>query len=459
MAIDTLIADGTVVTASSMFDAAVAIDDGTIIGVGSVDGFPEADTHIDAAGQLVMPGVVDPHVHVDDHVSIDSYQTATSAAAIGGVTTVIDFAWQAYDGQNSPWDEPAPLVDGFERKRSQQCEAIIDFGLHGGILREGDDIFTEIPELIEAGVTSFKLYTAYEFGVSNGYLRRVFDHLADHGAVAVVHTEDDSVCQSLIHELRAAGEAHPEMYPQSRPDYAEAMAAEDALRIATESGVKYYGFHTSCREAADAIDRFQSDGTRVRAETCPHYILLDERIHSELGNLAKIAPPLRSPDDVEAMFESLRNGVLSVVSTDHVAQLRESKEDQPWWDGPYGANGLQTSLPVFHDEAVNKRGLNYPFLVRIMSRNPAATFGLENKGTLDPGTDADLVLFDPDETYTITAEDNMSKADYSIYEGRTVSGKVKKTLVRGTVVADEGAVVAEPGYGQYLERELPTWDV
>ncbi|ELY63309.1 dihydroorotase [Natrinema versiforme] len=459
MSVDTVIAGGTVVTASSTFDAAVAIDGGTIVGIGEEETLPEGDVRIDATDQLVMPGIVDPHVHIDDHVSIDSYRTATSAAALGGVTTVIDFAWQAYESEEGPWDEPALIADGLQRKRANQREALVDFGLHGGILREGDDLFEEIPDLIEDGVTSFKMYTAYDFGVSNGYLRRVFDALADHGAVGVVHTEDDSVCRSLAAELRAAGKSAPEEYPQSRPDYAEAMAAEDAVRLATETGAKYYGFHTSCREAADAIARFQDDGSRVRAETCTHYTTLDESIHSELGNLPKIAPPIRTPDDADAMFEALRRGVLSVVSTDHVAQLRSSKENQPWWEGPYGANGVQVSLPVFHDEAINERGLSYPFLVRVMSTNPAETFGLPNKGTLDPGTDADIVLFDPEATDTITAEDNASEADYSIYEGREVTGRVTKTLVRGTVVAEDGEIAADPGHGEFIERDVPDWSV
>ncbi|MFQ3284014.1 MAG: dihydropyrimidinase [Natronomonas sp.] len=457
MPIDTVIAGGTVVSPSSTFDAAVAVDDGAIVAVGDEGDLPDAGTRIDATGQLVMPGIVDPHVHIDDHVSVDSYRTATSAAALGGVTTVIDFAWQAYEGEESPWDEPAPLADGVERKRDNHREALVDFGLHGGILREGDDLFAEIPELVAAGVTSFKMYTAYEFGVSNGYLRRVFDALAEHGAVGVVHTEDDSVCRSLVAELRAAGKDAPEAYPQSRPDYAEAMAAEDAVRIATETGAKYYGVHTTSRKAAAAIAEFREDGSRVRAETCTHYTTLDESIHRELGNLPKIAPPIRSPDDVEAMFEFLRRGVLSVVSTDHVAQRRSSKENRPWWEGPYGANGLQASLPVFHDEAVNERGLSYPVLVRLMSTNPAETFGLPQKGTLDPGTDADIVLFDPEATDTITAEDNASEADYSIYEGREVTGQVTKTLVRGEVVAEDGAVVGDPGHGEFIEREVPDW--
>jgi dihydropyrimidinase len=458
MSVDTVIAGGTVVTADSLFDAAVAIDDGTIVGVGDPETLPDGERWIDATGQLVLPGIVDPHVHVDDHVSVDSYRTASSAAALGGVTTFIDFAWQGYTGDESPWDEETPLAEELERKRENQREALVDFGLHGGVLREGEELFDEIPHLIEAGLTSFKLYTAYEFGVSNGYLRRVFETLADHGAVGVVHTEDDSVCQSLVEELRAAGESEPTAYPQSRPDYAEAMAAEDAVRIAREAGGKYYGFHTSCRAAAEVFEQFQDDGSHVRAETCTHYTTLDDSIHADLGNLPKIAPPLRSPDDIEAMFESLRDETLSVVSTDHVAQPRASKEARPWWEGPYGANGIQVSLPVFHDEAVNERGLSYPFLVRVMSANPAATFGLPNKGSLDPGTDADIVIFDPDESQTITAADNASKADYSIYEGREVTGAVSKTLVRGEIVADDGEIVAEPGHGRFLEREIPDWE-
>lgn len=457
MSVNTLITGGTVVTATSTFEAAVAVDDGTIVGVGEKTSLPDGEHRIDATDQLVMPGIVDPHVHVADHVSIDSYQSASAAAALGGVTTFIDFAWQAYEGEESPWDTEGPLSEGLAEKRANASESLVDFGLHGGILREGADLFEELPDLIEAGVTSFKMYTAYEFGVSNGYLRRVFDRLADHGVVGVVHTEDDSVCQSLVSEMRAAGEDAPEAYPRSRPDYAEAMAAEDAVRIATEAGAKYYGFHTSCRAAADVLAQFQDDGSHVRAETCTHYTTLEESVHEELGNLPKIAPPIRSPDDREAMFEHLRGGALSVVSTDHVAQRRASKENQPWWEGPYGANGIQRSLPVFHDEAVNKRGLSYPFLVRVMSTNPARTFGLPNKGTLDPGTDADIILFDPEQTETISAEDNASKADYSIYDGRAITGHVTTTLVRGEVIAKDGEVLGEPGYGEFIQREIPDW--
>jgi dihydropyrimidinase len=456
MSVDTVIENGIVVSGDRTFDGAVAIDDGTIVGVGDRERLPEAAETIDAAGALVMPGIVDPHVHIGDHVSIDTYETATEAAALGGVTTVVDFAWQAYEGPDSPWDEAGTLLEGIERKRGRADDALIDYGLHGGILREDDDLFDELPAAIDAGVTSFKMYTAYDFGLSNGYIHRVLDALADLDAVGIGHTEDDSVCESVTAELREAGHG-PGAYPASRPDYAEAMAADDVARMARELGAKYYGVHTSCLKSADALDRHREDGSLIRGETCTHYTALTGDIHEEMGNLPRIAPPLRTDDDRDALFDYLRRGVLSVVSTDHVAQTRRSKEESEWWEGPYGANGLQVSLPVFHDEAVNERGLSYPFLTDVMSRNPARTFGLSDKGTLEPGTDADIVLFDPDAEYTISADDCASKADYSIYEGRTVQGRVETTIVRGRVVADDGDVVAEPGHGEFVERDRPDW--
>lgn len=457
MPVDTIITGGTVVTPTSTLEAAIAISDGKIVGVNNAELLPDANQVIDATDQLVMPGMVDPHVHIDDHVSIDSYETATRAAALGGITTVIDFAWQAYVGEESPWQEEGTLAEGISQKREKQEEALIDFSLHGGILREGEDLFEEIEEVVETGVTSFKMYTAYEFGLSNGFIHRVFDEISDLGAVGLVHTEDDSVCNTLTKELQEKGKEESEYYPKSRPDYTEAMAADDAVSIAKEIGAQYYGVHTTNRKAAEVIDRYQNDRSQIRGETCTHYTVLDESVYKEQGNLPKIAPPIRSTDDNEAMFEYLQNGTLNVVSSDHVAAKRDSKEEVPWWEGPFGANGLQRSLSVFHDEAVIKRDLSYPFLVRVMSTNPARTFGLANKGTLEPGTDADIILFNPDESYKIRADQNASKADYSIYEGKEVTGKVTKTLVRGEIVADGKESVIEPGHGTFIERELPDW--
>jgi len=456
MVVDTVIEGGRIVSGDRSFEGAVAIDGGKIVGLGDPRRLPDANRTLDATGKVVMPGVVDPHVHVDDHVSIDTYETATTAAALGGVTTVIDFAWQAWAGEESPWDEAGTLLEGIERKREKAADALIDYGFHGGLLREGEDFFDEVDDVVDAGVTSFKMYTAYEFGLSNGYINRVLDRLADVGAVGVGHTEDDSVCEAVTEALREEGHG-PSVYPESRPDYAEAMAADDVARMARELGAKYYGIHTSCRKSAAALEQHQTDGSQIRGETCTHYTTLTGDLHEEMGNLPRIAPPLRREDDRDALFDALQRDVLSVVSTDHVAQTREAKANSAWWEGPFGANGLQVSLPVFHDEAVNERGLSYNFLTRVMSQNPAETFGLAEKGTLDPGTDADVVIFDPAAEYTITAADNASNADYSIYEGRTVQGAVETTLVRGDVVVEDGDVVGDPGHGEFVARELPDW--
>jgi dihydropyrimidinase len=458
MQVDTVIHGGTVVTPTETVETSVAIDGERIVAVGEAEQLPSADRTVDASGQLVMPGVVDPHVHVGDHISADTYETATSAAALGGVTTIVDFAWQGHVGQDSPWENEGTLAEGIETKRTAaEGEAVVDHSVHAGILREDEAVLDEIPEVVEAGIPSFKIFTAYDWGLSNGFMRRVMEQLAETGGVGLYHTEDRTICESLTEEMRAAGHSSPQDYPDSRPAYAEAIAADAAARLAVETGAKYYGVHTSCRPAAAALERYRDEGP-IRAETCTHYTALTDSVYDRLGDLPRIAPPIRPADDVEAVFEYLRKGTLSVVSTDHVAQSAQAKRDSEWWEGPYGANGLQTSLPVFHQQAVVERDFSYPFLVRVMSTNPAATFGFADKGTLEPGSDADIVIFDPDETDTVSAEDNASVSDHTIYEGMEVSGAVTKTFVRGTLVADDGEVVGDPGHGRFVERPVPDWD-
>lgn len=459
MVVDTVIAGGRLATPTGVYEAGIAIDDGTIAAVGDESTLPDAEETLDASGLLVMPGIVDPHVHID-HVPefrLGTYEAETGAAAVGGVTTVIDFAWQG--GDRAAMDESASLLDGIRHKQREGEAAIVDFGLHGGLTRENPDELDDLARAVDGGVTSFKMFmSTYEVGVSHGFINLAFDRIADLDAVGLLHTENPSVCEHLTNQLKREGKNEPEWYPDSRPDYAEAMAAEDAVRMAREAGMKYYGVHTTSRKAADIIEHLQDDGSRIRAETCAHYTVLDRTLHEELGNLPLIAPPLRTQDDTDAMFEHLKRGTLSVVSTDHTAYGREYKEVENWWDSPFGATSIEYSLSVFHDEAVKTRGFSYPFLVRLMSTNPARTFGMPQKGTLQPGTDADIVLFDPNETYTISEANNVSNADFSIYDGREVTGRVKQTLVRGEIVAEDGAVTGTPGHGRFIERELPDWN-
>ena len=455
-AIETLLTGGTVVTADSMFDAAVGIDDGTIVGVGDEQALPTAARRIDADGNLILPGVVDPHTHLAGYNTIDLYETGTAAAAVGGVTSLLTFAWQGWD--DGEWDDSGTLTGAVERHR-EGASPLIDYGVHPVITQETPEVLEELPALVADGVTSFKMFTTDDIRLSTGFIGTVFDRLAELGAVGMVHTEDYSVCTERTKAVQSepSGESTA-AYPRSRPDYAEAMAADSVARLAVAADAKYYGVHTTSKAAADAIASVRTDGSHVRAETCTHYTVLDDSTYARLGNRSIMAPPLRKHDDIDALFERLRDGTLSVVSTDHVAIPTDRKEGGPWWESAFGVNSLQTSLPVFHDEAVNQRGFSYPSLVDLLCTTPARIFGLPSKGRIEPGADADLVVFDPDETYTISADRNHSNADYSIYDGREVTGRVKKTFVRGTLVADSGEIVAEPGHGRFLSRVVPDWD-
>jgi dihydropyrimidinase len=266
-----------------------------------------------------------------------------------------------------------------ERKEKLE-DSIIDVGLYGVLHRETQATLEQLTDALDSGVASFKMFlSTYRVGVSTGFIKRAFDRISDLDAVTAVHTEDPSVCDAVAEDLRNAGKGSAENYPYPRPDYAEAMAAEDVARLATETGVKYYGVHTTCRKPAEVIDQYKEDGSNIRAETCTHYTSLDRSVYRDRGNLAVLAPPIRTPDDVEAMFQYLRDGTLSVVSTDHSVYHREYKEVDNWWDSTFGANSLQVSLPVFRNEAVIKRGHSYSFLTQLMSTNPAKTSGFRTR--------------------------------------------------------------------------------
>ena len=457
MPVNTVIAGGTVVTADDIFEASVAIDNEEIVAVGSRESLPEAEEEVDASGKYVMPGLMDAQTHVHDRSSIDTHETAGKAAAAGGITTYMDFSWMYVDHQ--PHKSPQSLMEGIRAKQEKaEGKAVVDYALHGGITDDQEGVLDELEDAHEAGVTSFKMFTGGTFPVGYGLINLVMERLGELGGVGVFHTEEADVCDRLLERLKTEGKGEPKYFADSRPDYAEAMAADTVIRSAQAHDAKYFGIHTTSRAAAEVIEGYRDDGSLVRGETYTHYLIYDKSEFDRRGNLVKIAPPLREADDVEAMYEHLEDGTLDLISTDHCSYPRTEKEDvENFWESTSGANQLQTSVPVFYDEAVNKRGYSPTFLIEKMSRGIADTYGMPNKGTLDPGTDADIVVFDPEETYEIDPADNFSKADFSVYESREVTGKVKKTFVRGELVYDDGEIHVDPGYGDFVAREVPNW--
>jgi Dihydroorotase and related cyclic amidohydrolases len=330
---DLIISGGCVVTSNRVFDADVAVTDGTITGIGDATAFEPADRRVDATDRFVLPGVVDPHVHINGPNSVETYETGTAAAAVGGVTTCITFAWQT----RSDRPEVESIPESIRWQREAGTDSRIDFGLHAVITSE-DVAGDEVDAAIDAGVPSFKLFTAYDFGVSTGGIERAFEAIGARDGVALVHTEDASVCEARTEDLQNTSDGgNPDRYPESRPIHAEAMAADDAIRLAREADCRYYGMHTSGEMSADAIAN-HADDSRVRAETCTHYLTLDESVYGELGSVAMMAPPVRQPRDADVLFDRLKRDELQVVSTDHVAFERASKEVEDWWDSEFGVN-------------------------------------------------------------------------------------------------------------------------
>jgi dihydropyrimidinase len=453
MRVDTVFEGGTVVTTEGVTDAAIAVDDGTIVAIGARDVLPAAEESVDVTGNCLLPGVVDPHVHIDDVGGRSgSYTADTAAAALGGVTTLIDFAWNS-----GPDGTADTLLEWIDHKRAKAGEAHVDFGLHGVLTEDDERALASIPTAVERGVTSFKMFTVYDMGVSMGFMQEAFETIRSHGGVALVHTEDAGVCDRLTDRLREAGRGDPAAYPASRPDYAEAMAAGSAIDLAVVTGVNYYGVHTT---SAAALDRFaaHSDDPSVRGETCTHYTRFTEALYDDRGAVSLMSPPLRAVEDRDAIVEGLRTGVLDAVSSDHVVYKEAAKTVDDWWDAPFGVNSVQVGLPVLHDELVVKRGFTLSDLVGLKCTAPAQLFGLPFKGRLAVGADADIVVFDPEVSWTVDPADNRSYADYSIYEGQQVTGRVEATYLRGRRVADAGDVVADPGCGEFLEREPPNWE-
>jgi len=406
---------------------------------------------VDATGHLVLPGTIDVHTHMaapaGGATSADDFASGTRAAAAGGVTTIVDFTVASGASR---------LADDIDHRVREAQAAWIDVALHAEIIgwrpgREG-----EIEDAVRAGVTSFKFYMAYgslDQRSDAGALLHAFRAIADAGGLAMVHAEDDPIIDSMLARLSTEDARSMTSLPRTRPAVCEGAAVAQAIYLADKTGVRLHICHISSALGLEALARGQRDGVRVTGETCPQYLLLTDAVYRrDDAAQFSIMPPLRTDADREALWGGLRDGVLSCVATDHCPFRRAQKRlTSSFQDLPYGFPGVETLLPLVYSEGVAQGRLSLSDLPRVLADAPAHVFGLApRKGRIAVGSDADVVLFDPDAQWTVAADTLHMNTDFSPYEGRSVRGAVAATISRGEIVYANGECLGEGGRGRFL---------
>jgi dihydropyrimidinase len=452
-----LIKGGRIVTAADDYVGDVFVEGERITLIGeSLD--VEADRVIDATGKYVLPGCVDPHTHLDmpfgGTVTIDDVESGQRAAAFGGTTCHVDFIIQP-QGQTF-----AAALDEWRAKA--EGKQLIDMGYHMAITDLGNGgSLEELAGLPDQGVTSYKLFMAYKGAimVDDETLFRAMQVAADSGALVMVHAEHGDAIDVLVKQALADGHTEPHWHALTRPPETEGEATNRAIQLARVAGAPLYVVHVSCAEAVEPIAIAREKGWDVWGETCTQYFFVDytflERPNFE-GAKYVYTPPPRDKANQEVLWNAVRTDVLSAISTDHCAFL---------WDGqktlgkddfskiPNGGPGLENRLHMIHEFGVREGRISLNRMVELLATNPAKLFGLyPRKGTIAVGSDADIVVFDPNRRHVISAGTHHSKIDYNLYEGTEVTGTPELVLLRGNVLVENDQLVAEPGVGQFVRR-------
>jgi dihydropyrimidinase len=452
-----LIKGGRVVTAADDYVADVFVDGERVTLIGeSLD--LDADRVIDATGKYVLPGCVDPHTHLDmpfgGTVTIDDVQSGQTAAAFGGTTCHVDFCIQP---QGQTFAEA--LATWHAKAEGKQ---LIDMGYHVAVTDLSyDGALDELATLPDQGVTSYKLFMAYKgaLQVDDETLFKTMEVAAASGALVMVHAENGDAIDVLVKKALAEGHTEPHWHALTRPPETEGEATNRAIQLAHVAGCPLYVVHVSCKESVDPIATARAKGWNVWGESCTQYFFVDytflERPNFE-GAKYVYTPPPRDKANQEVLWDAVRTDVLSAISTDHCAfnwdgQKSLGKDD--FSKIPNGGPGLENRLQMIHTFGVREGRITLNRMVELLATNPAKLFGLyPRKGTLAVGSDADIVVFDPEKRVTITAANQHSKVDYNLYEGTEVVGSPEVVLLRGNVLVDGDELVASPGIGQYVAR-------
>jgi dihydropyrimidinase len=453
----TLIRHGTVVTAAGAARADVLIEGERIAEVGPRAG-AAADRVVDASGKYVLPGGIDVHTHLDmplgETVTSDDFATGTVAAAFGGTTCIVDFAVQ---------DRGRPLREALETwRRKAEGRAVIDYGFHVIVCDLSSAVEREMDAVVAEGVTSFKLFMAYpgRLMVDDAAILRALRRTAANGGTVMLHAEDGDAIEALVRRALAQGRRAPRYHALTRPPGTERDAVRRAVALAEQAGAPVYIVHVSTAEAVDEIAAARGRGLAVIGETCPQYLCLSQELYDQPGfEGAKyvMSPPLRARAGQERLWRGLAADDLQAVATDHCPfNMKDQKVlgRDDFTRIPGGAPGIETRMSLVYDGGVGARRLSLSRFVEVTATNPAKIFGLyPRKGTIAAGSDADLVVWDPEKSVSWSAATHHMRVDYNPYEGRVTKGAPEIVLVRGEPVIESGSFVGRAGTGRFVRRE------
>jgi dihydropyrimidinase len=453
-----LIKNGEIVTADSRYVADIWCEGETITRIDRGLAPPPGATIVDAAGKFVFPGFIDPHVHIYlpfmGTFSKDTYETGSRAALVGGTTTLIEMCCPSRKDD---------AIESFELWMSQAVgKSACDFTFHMGVTKFGDGTESQLREIVRRGISSFKVFLAYKgaFGVDDTELYRTLKLAKGLGVIVTAHCENETLVAERSKELLAAGKTDPGQHHASRPPRVEAEGVHHLMTFAEFTGAATYIVHTSCGEALDEALAARQRGVRVAVETLIQYLVLD-KTHAELpgfeGAKFVMSPPLRDKRNQQILWNALRDGLVQTVATDHApfdftTQKPMGKDD--FTKIPNGIPSLEERINLLYTHGVRTGRLDLHTFVNVASTQVAKLFGLfPRKGAIQPGADADLVVFDPDHRGIISAKTQQMNVDYSAFEGWPIEGRPSVVTVRGEVAVRDGRFVGTHGRGQFLKRE------
>jgi dihydropyrimidinase len=449
---DLVISGGSVVTPTGSAVVDIAISDGRIERIGP-DVEADGAERLDATGMVVLPGAIDVHTHLrlPDEARPERFAQDTAAAAAGGTTTVLTFN---NPGTGISDDGARSLLHGLEEFKVRTAEeSAIDYGLCAVVSGMQDDPIGELPELIGAGVPTFKAFMVYDFRLADADLERAMATAARHGGMLQVHCEEPAIIDPLIAAAIARGETQCRFHALTRPSRAEGAATRKAIEMARRAEAPLYIVHLSCAEALEAVGDAKARGEPVYAETCPHYLTFTDAVydHPDEAEVIKrvISPPLRTHEDLNALWDGLRDGILDVVGSDHVPDRLDTEKVTPAPPFPEisnGGPGIETLMGIVFSEGVARGRLTLERMVEVLSATPSRLFGLPSKGSIEVGRDADLVIWNPEASRTIRQAGLHHTSDYTPYEGMEVAGAPVRVLLRGRD--------ATAGRGRFIERRL-----